>query len=611
MKSKIFGLLATGLVAVLTACPPPVVVDPTIAISGSDSLLAGAAVATFTATANPATTAGTIEWTLTPASGSGTLSATTSVLANGVATVGYTPPATVTATLPVTLKGTLQGKTFFGSKTFNVTSPQATGINVAGKVLKWSGKPEGGVNIIIIGANGLICKDPVSQAQPVSAPDGTFSCNNVVAPYQLTAVPVNGTSITPLSYDNVSINNPIVVVRKNSFAASTNPGFDNECTPVPNDGILRVKLNQDVPATRTGEVVYIAPGIDYEPTRSYASLSLAGGAGVNTFTINVPFDKDMCYDDLIGSVVYIERSAGGTIIAKGGRSDIRIFPGQTTALDSTPNNFPILEVTTSNSATMSGTATFPSGLITQFVTTYLRVEYTIPLGKLSKIAPEINLGKRTAYFPLSSKPISNTSTSTAWDLPTEVYASSVKVSYRAGFEGFAAGGNKYTAAWSDVVEPGASNIALNAPSISGTQQPNGQLQLPATSPLRAPNGNLIPDFLVASIQNTGCSEGNNFLNNYVAGFEQGTSQWLGNTFDPTVRLPDTNEPARIGFNVTYDGYALNGLCVREATQTTSADKILDGRAIQRNFYTDAALREPDVIRSAVWNVENNTFRYIP
>ncbi len=601
-KYGLTAVLAIGLASCGGGTPP------SLTIGGPAALTAGAAKATFTATATPSSTSGTIQWTLNPPTGSGTLSASTSTLAGGVASVDYTPPASVSSTLPVTLTGTLQGGTLTGSKTFNVTSATASGVTVSGTVYKWSGKAEGGVNITIVGADKAICKDPVSGASPVSDPDGKFTCANVITPYQITAVPVIGSGEIPESYDNVKISNPVLVVRKNAFAASTPPGFDNECTPVPPNGKLKVILSQPVGVGNTGTVVFIAPGINYVPTQSNKSLTL--GAGQDTFNLSVPFDKDMCYDDLTGTVVYIERTAGNTIIAKGARSDIRVFPNQETALDGTATAFPKLEVTTSNSATMAGTATFPTGLISQQVTTYLRVDYTIPVGKLSKIAPLVNLGKRQAYYALSTKILSNTSTSTTWDLPTEVFSSAAKLTYRAGFIGFAAGTTKKTSAWSDIVLPDATSIPLNAPSISGTQQPSGELSLPPTSPFRAPNGNIIPDFIVASIQNTGCTEGNNFLNNYIPGFVGATSIWLGNTFDPTIQLPDTNEPARIAFNTAYQNFALNGLCVRDATQTTSSDTILDGRAVQRNFYTDAALEEPDVIRSAVWNINPTGFKYL-
>jgi hypothetical protein len=475
-----------------------------------------------------------------------------------------------------------------------------TGITINGTVLKWSGKAEGGVNITVLDANKKL------QSTASAAGTGTFTLNNVATPYQLSAVPTLGTGIVPISNDNTTTTNPIVVVRKNAFIAATPPGFGSECTPAPLNGTLQAEINQPVGAGNTGEMVYIAPGIDYRPTFSFKKTTLP--AGNTVFNVSIPFDLDMCYNDLIGTVVYIERNAGGTIVGKAALADVPIFPNTVTKLNSDANAFaPKLSVATSNSNSLNGTATFPSGIVTADVSSWLRVEYNIPLGKISKIAPTVTLGLRQAYYPLETKTINNAGAATNWQLAVEDFGPASKLKYRAGVIGAVV--SKGTVAWSDIVNPGASNIALNMPSISGTEQPNGILQLPANSPFRAPGGNIIPEFRFAIVQNTGCSEGGDFLNNYVGGFTNPNAVWLGSSDDRLVTLPDTNEPARIAFNTDYTNVALNALCIREANATNVSDKVLDGRAIQRNFYTDAALTNPDFIRSGVYNLTTTVFRY--
>lgn len=589
-----YGLIAV-LAAGLTACPAPA---PALVITGINTIGAGDPQATFTVTATPSSTSGTVQWTLNPVTpGGGTLSASTSALVGGVATVQYTPPATVATPLTVTLTGTVG--TLVGTKTFTVNPIATTGVTVNGTVLKWSGKAEGGVNITILDAAG-------SLKSTASAPDGTFTVLNVVTPYQVSAVPTLGTGIVPLSNDKTTITNPIIIVRKNAFAIDTPPGFQNECTPVPLDGTLRAELNQPVGIGNTGEVVYIAPGIDYRPTKSFATLTQ--GVGSTVYNVPVKFDLDMCYNDLIGTVVYIERNAGGTIVAKAALANVPIFPNTITKLNGDVDAFaPKLSVQTSNSNTLNGTATFPSGVITASVSAFLRVEYTIPPGKISKIAPLVNLGVRTAYYPIETKTINNAGSATNWQLAVEDFGAASGLKYRAGVLGIAA--LKGTRAWSEILSPGASAVALNMPSISGTEQPNGNLQLPPNSPFRAPGGNIIPEFRVAVVQNTGCSEGNNFLNNYIAGFTGASALWLGSSDDQKVTLPDTNEPARIGFTTDYVNYALNALCIRDANSTNVSDKVLDGRGIQRNFYTDAALTNPDFIRAGVFNITTTAFRF--
>ncbi len=476
------------------------------------------------------------------------------------------------------------------------STPTTTTIN--GKVLKWSGKPEGGINVVLL--------DMAKKMQTaVSDPNGAFAIANVQAPYQISVVPTLGSGIVPMSYDNTSINNPILVIRKNAFAVSTPPGFQNECAPTPTNGKLRVELSQPVGANNTGELVFIAPGIDYTATRSYKSLILPAGSSI--YDLPISFDTDMCYNQLTGTAVYIERNTGGTIVGRGAQTGVNVFPGTTTKLNNDPDaSFSKLAVLAATPSTLAGTLSFPSGLGAADITAYLRVEYDTPAGRISKVAGNLALGTRTAYFPLLTKSLTNASNT--WDLGIENFGANSKLQYRVQATG-SSGGTKISFEWSDVLAAGASGVGLNLPSLNGTQQPSGNLQLSASSPFRAPNGNITPEFSASLSQSSSCNEGAGYANNYVLGFASANAIWLGSSNDEKVVLPDTNEPARISFDTPYTFYAINALCVRDANTSNTSDKLLDGRGIQRNFYTDAAIFEPEFIRNGVWNVTGSNFQY--
>ena len=121
-----YGLIAV-LAAGLASCGGGTA--PSLTITGINTIGAGDPLATFTATASPSSTSGTVQWTLNPVTpGGGTLTASTSALAGGVATVQYTPPATVATPLTVTLTGTVG--TLVGTKSFTVNPSATTGNTV-------------------------------------------------------------------------------------------------------------------------------------------------------------------------------------------------------------------------------------------------------------------------------------------------------------------------------------------------------------------------------------------------------------------------------------------------------------------------------------------------
>jgi hypothetical protein len=166
MKSKILGLLATGLVAVLTACPPP----PTATLSVSpatSTLVVGSAATPFTATLTNATTA--INWTINP--NIGTLSPTP---ATG-ATVNYTPPTTIASSTVVTLTATSGTLTSSAAITVN---PPAT-VGVSGTAVDGCGNPAPNTTVI-----ALPTATSARQTTTTGA-NGTFSFTNLTTPYTL------------------------------------------------------------------------------------------------------------------------------------------------------------------------------------------------------------------------------------------------------------------------------------------------------------------------------------------------------------------------------------------------------------------------------------------
>ena len=550
---------------------------------------------------NPEVNAGTGQLLTVNVTGTGTFSsAVTWAVESGGGSLSSTSGTNVTFTAPSTSGTTVIRALSVQDPSKSMTSSIDILIAVNGTVLQWNGKALNGTVITVVDAKG-------KSRNTTSAPDGAFSIF-LSPPYQITAVPSLGTNLVPMSYDNTTITNPVIVLRKNTFTLDTSPGFDNDCTPIASDGMLHVELSQPVSVGNTGEVVYIAPGIDYRPTFSYAHLTQ--GAGATLYDIPVKFDKETCYDSLIGTVVYIERSPSGTIFAKAALASVPIFPNTITKLNSDVDAFaPKLNLLTSNAFTIDGTTTLPGGVSSATVTAYLRVEYNIPLGRISKIAPNINLGLRTAYYPFNIKTINNSGTSTSWQIPYEFFGMASGLQYRVSVLGTVF--ERGTIAWSDVL-PAIGNLTvdLNPPSFGQVLNPAGALTLPVNSGFRAPNGNIIPEIIGQVVQNAGCSGGNNFLNNYIFGLLGTSALWLGSSNDQKIMLPDTNEPARIIENVDYTNIALNALCIREANTTNVSDKVLDGRSIQRNFYTDAALTNPDFVGAGSYNLTRIPFRFI-
>jgi hypothetical protein len=487
-------------------------------------------------------------------------------------------------------------------------------ITISGTVVKWTGKPLQ-VNITVKDSSGT--KTTTSNGQ------GKFTLANVSTPYEINAVPTAGSGIVPLGYARVTTATPTIVLRKDAFAADTAPGFQNECTPVPVDGRIKTTFSQAVGASNTGRLYYIAPGISYRPTESYA-ISPVLPAGTNNYTLSVPFDKDVCYDKLVGSVVYIERNQFGTIVAKGNEDNVNVRPNLDTLLDGSNASSPVLSIRNSNSADFRGTLTsFPSNTTVAKVNAYMRVEYETTRSQdgakklVQAYAPIVlddllDQNDITADYGFEGLQISNASPS--FTLPIENFSDASKVQYRVGaFTRPDDKTNKLVWMWSDVLKgSGAAGINLALPSLSGTQRPSGDTKyLPI---FQGPNAEVLPIFESAEVQSDTFTEG--LGNIYYAGFVGGTQNWLGAT-SPVANKPieyqlvPMNEPARNSLNQTYFNFALNSLDVREAaaSKNDSADKVLDGRSIHRNMFTDAAATEPDLLRGGAWNIVPTAYKF--
>jgi hypothetical protein len=488
-------------------------------------------------------------------------------------------------------------------------------ITINGTVLKWTGKPLQ-VNITVKDSSGT--KTTTSNGQ------GKFTLANVSTPYEINAVPTAGSGIVPLGYARVTTASPIIVLRKDAFAADTAPGFQNECTPIPVDGRIKAVFSQAVGASNTARLYYIAPGIDYRPTESYA-ISPELPAGTTNYTLSVKFDKDMCYDKLLGSVVYIERNAFGTIVAKGNEDNVSVRPNLDTLLDGSNASSPVLSIRNSNSADFRGTITsFPSNTTVAKVNAFMRVEYETTRSQdgvkklVQAYAPIVlddglDQNDITADYGYTGLQISNAAPN--FTLPIENFSDASKVQYRVGaFTRPDDKTNKLVWMWSDVQKgSGAAGINLALPSLSGTQRPSGDTKyLPI---FQGPNAEVLPIFESAEVQSDTMTEG--LGNLYYAGFVGGSQTWLGAT-SPIANKPieyqlvPMNEPARNSLNQTYFNFALNALDVREAaaSKNDSADKVLDGRAIHRNMFTDSAATEPDLLRGGAWNIVPTPYKFI-
>ncbi len=168
---RLFWLLSTSLIPLLTACPgggggttPTLTVSPTTA-----TLTAGTGNQTFNATLSNAT--GTINWALSP--NVGTLSATTGT------SVTYTPPATVASSTAVQLTATSGTLTATANITVN---PPAT-INVSGTII--------GTNLQPVASAPVVITSGGTNFSTTTNASGAFSVSGITPPYDATVVTGN------------------------------------------------------------------------------------------------------------------------------------------------------------------------------------------------------------------------------------------------------------------------------------------------------------------------------------------------------------------------------------------------------------------------------------
>jgi hypothetical protein len=584
-----YGLFATALAATLTACPPAPTAT-TVAVSGSNALTNGAAAATYTATFTPSSTTGTVEWVLNPpAPNGGTLSASSSSITGGVATVQYTPPVSVAAAIQVTLTANKQGATpaITDTKTITINPTITTGITVSGKVFQWNNKPFDDVNIFITDSTGTNLPDTQSGV------DGTFSVPNVVAPYTISAVPAPGTGVSPISYDKVSTATPNLVLTKAQYLFGNNPGFNpdpisgvNEnCLPKRQDATMSVRLASPVAAGSTATAIFFGEGISFRPTESTASSTIAGG--LTTVTFPVKFDQEFCKNVIDGKLLVLETDSGGVIQKKGFR-DVSVITGNKTCIGTcvgaggtdTPN----LNLNQSAGLSFTGNVEFPQGAneATSAVTAYIRFQ------KLPTDVP--------SYFPLKVDSVTradpNYNTGVI-DLATE------GLSYRLQATVSNTAGDAVSWANSPIFTSPQSGVVLNYPSFGGTTTPNGN----------TPDSDVTPEFKQGTV-----SQMNTYFRFFnTPGF---ANLWLGGSPLTSMTLPVLPDPARLAVQQPYVWFALNALKLADVTATNNGSNVALGNVatgglprpynVLRNLYGFNAASELDLINSGSVNIKPTT-----
>lgn len=590
MKNKMFGLLATGLVAMLTACPPPPTTATTVAVTGPAALQNGAAPAAYEATFSPTSTAGSVQWTLNPSSGVGTLSVSTSTISAGKATVNYTPPASVAAATQVEVIATLQGSNPVVTNKIAVTvNPTAAqGITINGIVKKWDNVPLTNTNVIITDSSG-----PKNDVQ-TDATTGTFTVQNVITPYSISVVPAPGTGYAPITYDRVTTASPNVVISKQPYIGGGVPGFQVEdCNPVRAPATIRLTLNTPISSTAgsLGEVFFVGEGISFRPLESFVDATIP--AGGSTLNFNVPFDPDFgCKSQITGRLVVFERDTAGTIIKKGSR-EVTVVTGNTSCVGPCPAPFsPTAPLTTIPVAGINfqGVVNFPQGL-----------NDGIPMNVTAYVRYQKNPTDVPAYFPLTT----DTPTRANNNFQLGVYdLSADDLKYRVQAIATAAPGSQITWANSDILTTNSTGLVLSPPSFGATTLPNGPTQNVNT------DTDVTPKFTQLNV--TGSNLYYRFFQDTLTAGN--TSVWLGGSPLTAMSLPLLSDPARIALQQNIDWAALNSLQLRDANATNSSDIVL-GKATGidrpynafRNLYGFNSFSEIDLIASGSFNLKTTKF----
>ncbi|MFO7545470.1 MAG: hypothetical protein R6W77_08250, partial [Trueperaceae bacterium] len=470
------ALAFVAIVAMVTACTQPAPpVTPSLTVSpAAVSVTAGGAAQTFTATLQNATD--TIFWSL---SGNGSLSTNTGPSTN------YTPPAAVAAVENATLTATAGTLTASASITIDPPAAPAT-ITVSGSVLRFNGDPASGINVQIDDAAGLTLSTLSSEIDPTATdPSGNFTIAGVTPPYTLSVIPPVLNEV-PQTWTGVTRSDPIVVINPFTGAATFCP------TPAP--GTINVTLTNPVGAGNTGEVVFIAEGIDHLEIYSNA-WSAFMPPGNSAVAINVPFDPSLCKSVISGKLIYFERNVSGAIVNTG-TANVTVATGNVVAAQIT--------VLTGTTRSLAGNVNFPVGTTDGVVFLVLKVggaSALIEAQGVTTVDPDYDIA--------------------APELPGVEYRSLV---ISGSFIG-----NQIQWAYSGVLTLPALNVNLQLPSLGETITPAGSIGTDAT-----------PTFRYVQITGTNL--------NY-AYFEDdpfsGTVQWIGATQATSITLPELPAPARL------------------------------------------------------------------
>jgi hypothetical protein len=455
------------------------------------------------------------------------------------------PPILILACLLVALAACGGGST--GGNTTVNPPPGPTTITVAGKVLKWTGKPLQGIPVFISDAAG-------SKPQVLTGTDGSFSMAGVQTPYIISAVPAADGTILPISYDKVTIANPQLVVANAGFK----PNFQADCDPLPADAALPVSFPA-IGAGNTAKVYFLAKGIDYRPIESRVVSNDVPAGSTSTTLTPILFDKNLCQDKLSGKLVYLERDAAGTIIKKGSK-DVSVLPGN-------PLGAPATAISTGTAAggSLKGSVQLPQGLATAAVYVYMK----------------IGTGPDSVYAQLGDPSGANPN----FDLSIPDLSAD-GISFR-----ILAVGN-YQWAWSDAQTGPATGIAIALPGNSAPVTPNGD----------TPGGNVTPTFSYNLVS------GVNFYYTNMVGL---SDFWTGGTPQTSIKLPVLSAPARIAINTAYDWSPSTAINLRDASATNGSDKLLDGRAIKHSYIGGDASREPDLVAAGVLASTSTPFKILP
>ena len=463
MKRFTVQALALCLALLLTACPGTsgsIVITPT-----SATVTAPGAPVQFTAT--PADDSTTLTWSL---SGPGSLSSATGLSSE------YTPPTSVPGqtTAIVTVSGG------GASRSATITIEPAAVINVAGKVLDLLGAPLANVEVRLEDAAGP--KTPV-----LSAANGNFTVNGVVAPYTLSASPTGGADHMQQTWSGLSRLNPQLVM---GFKSSG--GWPSFCTS--GTGRIEGSITPAVGAGNTATVHYLSEHLDVQ---ELVSASSERSAGDDDYTIFASFDTIGCSSNATGRLIYIETDAAGHVVRTASVDNVFVQKDGAAAVVN-------LATSPAQSATLSGTVHFPPGLADALVGAGISTSGRVSL--------------------LQTFPVSAGSPDFSIEVPllagVQYRIVAIKETSRAV---------RWT--WSESVAAGQSDIVLELGALSQQVSPSGT------------TADGTPTFTFSEV------EGVTLYTVYLT--DGADVIWLGMSSEPTVTMPELPSPAKLVSGGSY------------------------------------------------------------